>query len=127
MSSSYDGIVFDVIPNGSFFANPVIDENGLTTLDLDVLFSNVSHHNSIINRVSICTPKRNLGSLVYNVHVDYGVGAKVLIVATGGGKQTSYASAILTSFSGAAGYGREAIDQYKASLKFLILGKAVVS
>jgi hypothetical protein len=123
--ATFDAIAFSVIPDSNFFPNPEIDDEGLTTLTVNVLFSNASHHNSMLNRKSIATFKRSLGTRVFNAKIDYGVGAKTLIVPTGGGVLSSY-PAVLTEFTGASGYGQTALPEYKATLKFVLLDKGVV-
>lgn len=118
--ASFAGVNFRVEPNGSFYPNPSRDEGGLSTYSCTAIFETVSARNGISEKVSIVTWQRPLGSMSYNGHVDAGYGDDTLIVPSSGGLTKTY-TAVLTEMTSTEGYGREAVRDYRASLKFVLL------
>lgn len=118
-NSSYGGIAFSVVPNGSFFPKVVLDQ-GVERYTCKVVFKTKAAHDGVLARLTILTEKRPIGVIAVNLHIDAGAGVAGLTIPSYGGTQETH-QAVLVKMTDNEGYGREKVANFQASLEFIIV------
>lgn len=117
--ASFAGVAFRVVPDGSFYPQPV-EENGVTKYTCEAWFASNAARNSMASKVSVVTELRSLGTKSVTIIVDSGYGEGDLRIPVYGGAETEV-NAVLTGMTDTRGYGRQAVQQATAKLEFIIV------
>lgn len=119
--SSFDTISFKVVPDGSFYPSPGVGDDGMVTYGATLQFDTRSHKNSFMNKTTLVTWHRPLGTRGYNGHIEAGFGMGTLTVPASGGVSVSY-DAVLVACEDIKGYGREIRPTFQVNARFVIVG-----
>lgn len=120
--SSFKGIAFKVESDGNWF--PLVEDGGgddPPKLTVKAVFMSRVIMRQMMDLVTRGTARRVRGTRVWDYSVDQGVQPGSLIIAEYGGHQVTHSTATLVSMGNVKGYGKEAIQQFRADLEFWIL------
>lgn len=125
VNGSFAGVAFKVVADNGHYRLPdgMPDDQGKRTVTLDLVFESRAAYNNLSAKGTRADWILPLGLTLALPSYQAGYGPAELVLPTHGGRQQTYAEAILERFAAGLGEASHAHDRWRATVTFAVVSR----